>query len=97
MCQGQSALDARKSVALVLLVNVQGNGLVLSTQVPVLGLISSNLGKLIVGGILSARTVSAAAGDLYAIDGFQSTIFKYTPGGTRSTFATGLQSPAIIA
>jgi len=52
---------------------------------------------LIVGGILSARTVSAAAGDLYAVDGFQSTIFKYTPSGARSTFATGLQNPSVIA
>ena len=52
---------------------------------------------LMAGGILSARTVSASAGDLYAVDYFQSTIFKYSPSGTRSTFATGLQYPSVIA
>jgi sugar lactone lactonase YvrE len=40
---------------------------------------------------------SAAAGDLYTADIFQDKIFMVTPNGTRSTFATGLQNPFVLA
>jgi hypothetical protein len=52
---------------------------------------------LLIGGTINARTVSAAAGDFYGVDYFQSSIYKFTPSGTRSTFATGLQHPSVIA
>jgi sugar lactone lactonase YvrE len=52
---------------------------------------------MLIGGTIAARTVSAAAGDLYGVDYFQSTIFKFAPNGTQSNFATGLQHPSVIA
>jgi sugar lactone lactonase YvrE len=52
---------------------------------------------LLVSGILTAKTLEAAAGDLYGVDNWKATIYQFTPSGTRSTFATGLQNPSIIA
>lgn len=43
---------------------------------------------------ISAR---AAAGDLYVADGSDGIIFKFTPAGIRSTFASGLYQPSAMA
>jgi hypothetical protein len=38
-----------------------------------------------------------SSGNLYAVDGDAGTICEFTPGGTQSTFATGLYRPEDIA
>lgn len=42
-------------------------------------------------------TAHAAVGDLYEADFGSGEIFKFTPAGARTTFATGLNSPAGLA
>ena len=39
----------------------------------------------------------AAPGDLFEADFFSRTIFKFTPAGTKSTFASGLNLPEDLA
>src|SRR5436190_2110234 len=39
----------------------------------------------------------AAAGDLYVSDSGSGTIFKFTPTGSKSTFASGLNTPHGLA
>jgi hypothetical protein len=39
----------------------------------------------------------AAPGDLYMADAVEGRIFKFTPAGTRSTFASGLHQPVALA
>jgi sugar lactone lactonase YvrE len=47
--------------------------------------------------ILVPDRARAAAGDLYEADFTSNTIFKFTPGGTKSVFASGLGSPYGLA
>jgi hypothetical protein len=42
-------------------------------------------------------SVLAAPGDLYETDSGSGTIFKFTPAGTKSTFASGLSGPYDVA
>src|SRR6266480_1443420 len=42
-------------------------------------------------------SVLAASGDLFAADNGSNTIFKFTPDGTGSTFAAGLNDPFGLA
>ena len=42
---------------------------------------------------VAARLTYAAPGDLYESDSGSGNIYKFTPGGTRSTFASGLIAP----
>lgn len=42
---------------------------------------------------VAAQTTYAAPGDLYESDSGSGNIYKFTPGGTRSTFASGLIAP----
>ena len=42
-------------------------------------------------------SVLAAPGDLYEADNSSNTIFKFTPDGTKSTFASGLSTPSAVA
>ncbi|MBA3351841.1 MAG: hypothetical protein H0U23_05350 [Blastocatellia bacterium] len=46
---------------------------------------------------LSPLRVHAEAGDLYVADSSNAAIFKYTPDGTRGTFASGFYQPVAIA
>src|SRR3954471_11889495 len=46
---------------------------------------------------LTAQRTCAAPGDLYASDYFGGNIYEFTPGGTRTTFASGLSSPVGLA
>jgi sugar lactone lactonase YvrE len=46
---------------------------------------------------MGALTANAAPGDLYEADDFSGTIFKFTPSGTQSTFASGLSRPVGLA
>ncbi len=46
---------------------------------------------------LSPLRVHAEAGDLYVADSSNAAIFKYTPDGTRGTFASGFSQPVAIA
>jgi len=47
--------------------------------------------------VLVPDRARAAAGDLYEADFSSNTIFKFTPAGTKSTFASGLNSPYGLA
>ena len=47
--------------------------------------------------VIVASTVRAAVGDLYEADFASGNIFKFTPAGAKTTFATGLSSPAGLA
>jgi len=46
---------------------------------------------------LVPTNISAAPGDLYEADSGSFNIFKFTPDGTKSSFASGLNSPAGLA
>jgi hypothetical protein len=46
---------------------------------------------------VAAQFTYAAPGDLYASDYFSGNIYEFTPGGTRSTFASGLSNPVGLA
>ena len=53
-----------------------------------------------VAGLAAAlvpASARAAVGDLYEADFSSSTIFKFTPAGTTSTFASGLNGPYGLA
>src|SRR5947207_1316610 len=53
-----------------------------------------------VAGLAAAlvpNSVLAAPGDLYEADNVGDAIFKFTPGGTKSTFASGLNRPGGLA
>lgn len=50
------------------------------------------LTAFLASGVLTPAKARAAADDLYVVAPFQNTIYKYTPGGTKTTFTTGLQS-----
>ena len=43
---------------------------------------------------VSAQLTYAAPGDLYESDYISGNIYEFTPGGTRSTFASGLIGPS---
>src|SRR5438270_455580 len=47
--------------------------------------------------VLLPISVLAAPGDLYEADFSTGTIFKFTPGGVKSTFATGVGQPSALA
>ncbi len=47
--------------------------------------------------LLFPVSVRAAAGDLFEGDGGSGIIYKFTPGGTKSVFASGLNGPAGLA
>src|SRR5437868_14602099 len=57
--------------------------------------------KLVVSVIVLLRLVTlpvlAAPGDLYQSDFGSGNIFRYTPAGGKTTFATGLGNPAGLA
>ena len=46
---------------------------------------------------VAAQLTYAAPGDLYVSDQGSGNIYKFTPGGTRSTFASGLSDPTFLA
>src|SRR5438477_9518148 len=46
------------------------------------------LGAVVLAAALVPTSARAAAGDLYVPDGRSGTIFKFTPAGTQSTFAS---------
>lgn len=48
-------------------------------------------------GLFEAPRAIAAPGDLYVVDGSTGVIFRFTPDGTKSTFASGLDQPAGLA
>ena len=50
-----------------------------------------------IAALLAPVTALATAGDIYETDGGSGTIFKFTPAGTKTTFASGLSSPAGLA
>src|SRR4051812_3156370 len=47
--------------------------------------------------LLSATSSRGAPGDLYVGDVGSNSIFKFTPDGTKTTFASGLNGPAGLA
>ncbi len=55
------------------------------------------LGAVVLAAALVPTSARAAAGDLYVPDGRSGTIFKFTPAGTQSTFASGLSVPTSLA
>lgn len=46
---------------------------------------------------VGAVNTRAAAGDLYVADAVAHTIYKFTPAGDKSTFASGLHQPVALA
>ena len=56
-----------------------------------------NLVFAIAGALIATSTARAAVGDLYEADFASGNIFKFTPAGAKTTFATGLSSPAGLA
>ena len=50
-----------------------------------------------IAALLAPVTALATAGDIYETDGGSGTIFKFTPAGTKTTFASGLSMPAGLA
>src|SRR5258708_7177178 len=46
---------------------------------------------------VAAQLTYAAPGDLYESDSLSGNIYEFTPGGTRSTFASGLNQPRGLA
>jgi hypothetical protein len=46
---------------------------------------------------VAAQLTYATPGDLYESDSGSGNIYEFTPGGTRSTFASGLDFPAFLA
>jgi sugar lactone lactonase YvrE len=48
-------------------------------------------------GLLTARPTTAAPGDLYVVDDNAEPMCKFTPEGTKSTFASWLDNPADLA
>jgi sugar lactone lactonase YvrE len=59
------------------------------------GLIPSVLGLLALA--IGASSANASPGDLYESDDGSNNIYKFTPGGTQSTFASGLNGPLGLA
>jgi sugar lactone lactonase YvrE len=51
----------------------------------------------IAGASIAAFTARGAVGDLYQADFGSGNVYRYTPGGAKSTFATGLGGPAGVA
>jgi hypothetical protein len=49
------------------------------------------------GVLLVPVSARAAAGDLFEADGGSGTIFKFTPGGTKTVFASGINFPGGLA
>ena len=62
-----------------------------------LGFSLSALALVVVALTMGTRTANAAPGDLFESDFNSGTVYKFAPDGTRSTFATGLNSPAALA
>ena len=46
---------------------------------------------------IAGQLTYAAPGDLYESDAGSNNIYEFTPGGTRSTFASGLNGPNYLA
>src|SRR5437868_3403592 len=46
---------------------------------------------------VAAQRTYDSAGDLFEADSSSGNIYKFTPGGTRSTFASGLNGPKGLA
>ena len=46
---------------------------------------------------VAAQLTYASPGDLFESDFGSGNIFEFTPGGTRSTFASGLNAPTFLA
>src|SRR5438874_755724 len=66
---------------------------------PIMKTLNLNYLSLSIGAIaalLAPVTALATAGDIYETDGGSGTIFKFTPAGTKTTFASGLNGPAIV-
>jgi sugar lactone lactonase YvrE len=59
--------------------------------------VTCNLAFAIAGALIAASAARAAVGDLYEADFASGNIFKFTPAGAKTTFATGLSSPAGLA
>ena len=55
------------------------------------------LNTAIFAAVLHPTKVPAAPGDLFEADGGTGIIYKFTPGGTKSLFASGLNGPAGLA
>ena len=51
---------------------------------------SQSFGRAICGGMLLLVTSSAPAQNLFVAGGYDATIYEYTSGGARTTFASGL-------
>src|SRR5438477_87036 len=67
---------------------------------PIMKTLNLNYLSLSIGAIaalLAPATALATAGDIYETDGGSGTIFKFTPAGTKSTFASGLARPIGLA
>jgi hypothetical protein len=60
-------------------------------------LILTALALAFVGLAIAASTANGAPGDLFATDPDNHIIYKFTPDGTQSTFATGLNTPIGLA
>jgi len=54
-------------------------------------------GVSICAGALLLISSSAQAQNIFVSDYYSGNIYQYTPGGTRSTFATGLPNPLEVA